>query len=123
MDSLPFGLGSQLGPPRVRVVRYEDDNRRVYKTVPMRVPAAEGWRCDVNYSARTKDGRVILDALPADDNGEYCAVLLLKADDEFAQPGSDARGLRGLLDETLPQVRVRVLGSGEGVRVRVRVLG
>ena len=30
-------------------------------------------------------------------------MLLLKADDEFAQPGSDARGLRGLLDETLPQ--------------------
>ena len=27
VDSLPFGLGSQLGPPRVRVVRYEDDNR------------------------------------------------------------------------------------------------
>ena len=33
VDSLPFGLGSQLGPPRVRVVRYEDDNRRVYKTL------------------------------------------------------------------------------------------
>ena len=24
-------------------------------------------------------------------------------EDEFAQPGSDARGLRALLDETLPQ--------------------
>ena len=33
VDSLPFGLGSQLGPPRVRVVRYEDDNRCVYKTL------------------------------------------------------------------------------------------
>ena len=46
---------------------------------------------------------MILDALPADANGEYCAVLLLKADDEYAQPHSDARGLRSLLDETLPQ--------------------
>jgi hypothetical protein len=39
----------------------------------------------------------------ANGEGEYCAVLLLKADDEFARPGSDAAGLRALLDETLPQ--------------------
>ena len=86
------------------VVRYEDDNRRVYKTVPMTIPTNQkGWRCDVNYSARTKDGRVILDALPANTNGEYCAVLLLKADDEFAQPNSSPEGLRALFNVQLPQ--------------------
>ena len=88
----------------VRVMRYEDDNRRVYKTVPMTIPTNQkGWRCDVNYSARTKDGRVILDALPANTNGEYCAVLLLKADDEFAQPNSSPEGLRALFNVQLPQ--------------------
>ena len=30
-------------------------------------------------------------------------MLLLKAEDEYAQPDSDPRGLRALLDETLPQ--------------------
>ena len=98
----PFDL---LGAARrLRVTRYPDDNRRVYKTIPMSLPALKKkWRADVNYSARTKDGRVVFDALPASPNGDYTAVLLLKADDEFAQPGSDASGLRALLDDCLPQ--------------------
>lgn len=63
---------------RVRVVRYKDDNRRVYKTIPMTIPINPNlnqtentgvWRCDVNYSARTQDGRVVLDALPANTKG------------------------------------------------------
>jgi hypothetical protein len=64
----------------------------------------KGWRGDINYSARTKDGRVTLDALPASAEGEFCAVLLLKEEDEFACAGSDPAGLRALLDDTLPQV-------------------
>ena len=94
---------SPLRPRAPRVTRYEDDNRRVYKTVPMSLPPSKKWRGDVNYSARTKDGRVVFDALPANAEGEYCAVLLLKAEDEFAQPHSEPEGLRALLDETLPQ--------------------
>ena len=92
---------SSLGRRKVRVTRYTDDNERVYKTVPMRLP--EGWRPDINYSARSADGRVIFDALPASGSREYCGVLLLKSDDEFAQPGSDAAGLRALLEKSLPQ--------------------
>ena len=38
-----------------------------------------------------------------DDLGEYCAVLLLKAEDDYAQPNSSAVGLRSLLDATVPQ--------------------
>lgn len=84
-----------------KVTRYEDDNQRVYKTVPMKLPA--DWRPDMNYSARTKDGRVTFDALPADADGNYCGVLLLRKDDEFAQPNSDPQKLRELLEDALPQ--------------------
>ena len=86
--SSPKGLGRWLEridprrPPTPRVTRYEDDNRRVYKTIPMSLPPGRRWRADVNYSARTKDGRVVFDALPANAEGDYCAVLLLKAEDE-----------------------------------------
>lgn len=83
-----------------QVVRYEDDNRRVYKTVPMKLPT--DWRTDINYSARTKGSRVVFDALPANDKGNYCGVLLLRDDDPLAQPNSSPNELRKLLDESLP---------------------
>jgi kynurenine 3-monooxygenase len=86
---------------RFKVTRYEDDNQRIYKTVPFKLP--EGWRPDLNYSARGKGGRVVFDALPANRNGEYCGVLLLKGDDELAQPDTDPKKLRALFDEFLPQ--------------------
>jgi hypothetical protein len=83
------------------VTRYEDDNQRIYKTVPFKLPA--GWRPDLNYSARGKGSRVVFDALPANRNGEYCGVLLLKADDPMAQRETDPKELRALMDEHLPQ--------------------
>ena len=83
------------------IKRYEDDNQRIYKTVPFKVP--EGWRKDLNYSARSKDGRVFWDSLPANDSGEQCAVLLLRKDDELAQMGCDPAALRKVFDEVLPQ--------------------
>jgi 2-polyprenyl-6-methoxyphenol hydroxylase-like FAD-dependent oxidoreductase len=83
------------------VKRYVDDNRRIYKTIPMKIP--DDWRPDLNYSARTKDGRINYDALPADRNGNYCGVLLIKDTDEFAAPNTDPKKLRLLLDENLPQ--------------------
>lgn len=84
-----------------RVTRYTDDNRRVYKTIPMKLP--EGWRPDLNYSARSQKGGMNIDALPANRNGSYCGVLLLKEDDPMAQPGVDPTALRGFLDKLLPQ--------------------
>lgn len=81
--------------------RYEDDNQRVYKSIPLKLPS--GWRPDLNYSARSKDGRVIFDALPADANGNYCGVLLLKKQDELAVPDTEVSKLRELIDEYLPQ--------------------
>ena len=84
-----------------KIRRYIDDNRRVYKTIHMKIPS--DWRPDLNYSARTKDGRINYDALPADKNGNYCGVLLVKEGDEFAAPNTNPEKLRSLLDEALPQ--------------------
>lgn len=86
-----------------RVVRYPDDNERLYKTVPMQIPKGGDWRFDLNYSARTKDGRLNFDALPASPTGSYCGVLLLKKDDPLAAAGADPSALRALFDEALPQ--------------------
>jgi len=85
---------------KFKVKRYEDDNQRVYKTIPLNIPS--DWRHDLNYSARTKDG-VNIDALPADSKGNYCAVLLVKQDHPFAQPNGDPKALRTFFEESLPQ--------------------
>lgn len=84
-----------------QVKRYVDDNQRIYKTIPMKLPS--NWRGDLNYSARTGDGRMNFDALPADKNGNYCGVLLLMKDDALAQPNIDPTVMRNAMDDALPQ--------------------
>jgi kynurenine 3-monooxygenase len=86
---------------RFRVKRYIDDNQRVYKTIPVQIP--KGWRCDLNYSARSKDGRIVLDALPANVHGGYCGVLLLKKNDPLAQADTEPAVFRAAMDQYLPQ--------------------
>ena len=88
-----------LGEKPFRVTRYVDDNQRIYKTIPLKLP--DDWRHDLNYSARTN--RFNIDALPADANGNYCGVLLLKKDDKLAAGNTDAGELRSFFDERLPQ--------------------
>lgn len=83
------------------VTRYPDDNQRVYKTIPMKLPA--DWRPDLNYSARSKDGGMNIDALPANREGNYCGVLLLRKDDVMAKPDVDPNTLREFLNKKLPQ--------------------
>ncbi|KAJ8614276.1 hypothetical protein CTAYLR_001151 [Chrysophaeum taylorii] len=84
-----------------KVVRYRDDNERVFKTVPLSLPPA--WKRTLNYSARSRDGRVNFDALPATRTGDYNGVLLLRARDPVAQKDGDPYELRALLDQNLPQ--------------------
>lgn len=91
----------RLGAKPFHVKRYVDDNQRIYKTIPMKVPA--DWRPDLNYSARTKEGRINFDALPANNRGDYCGVLLLKKGDPLAAEDTNPQDLRQLLDEALPQ--------------------
>lgn len=85
-----------------KVTRFEDDNQRVFKSVPIRLPA-EDWPHDLNYSARSRDSRITLEALPSDDKGTLCALLLMKPDDEFAQSNVDPKKLRSFFDEEFPQ--------------------
>lgn len=94
-------IGRLFAGKPFKVTRYEDDNRRVYKTIPMKIP--EGWRPDLNYSARSAGGGMNIDALPANREGNYCGVLLLKEDDPMAQPDTDPKELRAFMDKLLPQ--------------------
>jgi len=87
--------------PTFHIKRYVDDNQRIYKTIPWKVPTK--WRNDLNYSARSKDGRVFFDSLPADADGNQCGVLLLKRDDPLAQENSDPKLLRELFNDVFPQ--------------------
>lgn len=90
-----------VAPRPLRVKRYLDDNQRVYKTIPMKLPA--DWRYDLNYSARTKGSGINIDALPANPDGDYCAVLLLKHNDPFARADTDPVELRKWMNQYLPQ--------------------
>jgi kynurenine 3-monooxygenase len=82
------------------VTRYEDDNERSYKTIPFKLPS--DWRHDLNYSVRSKGDRTF-DALPANDKGDYCGVMLLKSDDELAKPNVDPVEFRIFLNDVFPQ--------------------
>ena len=88
------------GNAPLKVKRFPDDNRRIYKTIPMTIP--DDWRGDINYSARSKGSRVVFDALPANIEGGYCGVLLLREGDSLSQANSDPVELRDVLDESLP---------------------
>lgn len=82
------------------VKRYPDDNQRIYKTIPFRIP--DDWRPDLNYSVRSEGSRVIFEALPANTERDYAGVLLLLKDDPMA-PCTDPTAWRQFLDEFLPQ--------------------
>jgi hypothetical protein len=85
-----------------KVTRFDDDNQRVFKSVPIRLPA-EDWPHDLNYSARSRDSRITLEALPSDDKGSLCALLLMKPHDEFAQSNGDPKKLRSFFEQEFPQ--------------------
>ena len=87
---------------KTKVVSYVDDNVRIYKTIPLKLPKKD-WRYDLNYSARTGDGRFNLDALPATPEGDYCAVMLLKETDPLAKENADPLEMRSDFDKILPQ--------------------
>ena len=100
-----------------QVTRFVDDNPRVYKSVPIRLPA--DWPCDLNYSARSSDSRITLEALPSDDKGNLCALLLMKPDDELAQGNVEASKLRAFFDKEFPQFGA-LIGDEEMARVATK---
>ena len=85
---------------RFRAVRYEDNNPRVYKTIPIHLPEPE-FRSDLNYSARTKAG-VALECLPTKE-GMLVGILLVKPGDaETCAKLESAESLRAYFDEDFP---------------------
>ena len=80
------------------IKRFVDDNQRIYKSIPMKLPP--DWRADLNYSARAKDAT--FDALPANTKGDFCGVLLLKKDHPLAQADTNPKQLRKLMDDSFP---------------------
>lgn len=119
MEELDQGV---MGDP-FQVVRFEDDNVRVYKTLPFRLPE-RSWSIrssptshdesqgDIfwNYAVQSAKRRVIFDALPANHQGDYVGVLLLRGDDEMAQPNVDPALFRDFLEQEIPQF-ISLLGD------------
>jgi 2-polyprenyl-6-methoxyphenol hydroxylase-like FAD-dependent oxidoreductase len=87
--------------PRFRVKRFVDDNQRVYKSIPITFPS--NWASNLNYSARSTGNRAALEALPSDSKGNYCALLLLRPDDELARAECDPTVLRDFFNKEYPQ--------------------
>jgi 2-polyprenyl-6-methoxyphenol hydroxylase-like FAD-dependent oxidoreductase len=84
-----------------KITKFQDDNPRVYKSVPIMLPS--DWPKGLNYSARSRNSRVTLEALPSDNKGNLCALLLMKPEDELAQPDVEPAKLRKFFDEEFPQ--------------------
>merc|ERR1712087_562987 len=61
------------------------------------------WPSELNYSARSKNNRITLEALPSNSDGLLCALLLIRPDDEFAKANCDPQKLRRYFDEEFPQ--------------------
>ncbi|KAL7540559.1 hypothetical protein ACHAXR_010215 [Thalassiosira sp. AJA248-18] len=112
-----FGRRSNQQLP-FQVKRYEDDNPRVYKSIPIAFPSH--WPADLNYSARSTDNRVTFEALPSDANGNYCALMLLRPDDPLAAANCDPKLLRQFYDEEFPQFSTLL---GDDVMVDVATKG
>mmetsp|Transcript_14518 Transcript_14518/g.20493 ORF Transcript_14518/g.20493 Transcript_14518/m.20493 type:complete len:636 (-) Transcript_14518:149-2056(-) len=100
-----------------KVTRFVDDNPRVYKSVPIKLPS--DWPADLNYSARSRESRITLEALPSDDQGNLCALLLMKPDDELAKANVDPAKLRTFFDEEFPQFGA-LIDDDEMARVAIK---
>jgi len=60
-----------------RTVRFDDNNERRYKTLPLHPSAVPGTAADLNWGARNRTLDLGMDALPTVE-GEMVAVLLVK---------------------------------------------
>jgi kynurenine 3-monooxygenase len=110
MEELDASSSSRDNP--FRVVRFQDDNERVYKTLPFRLPEKQ-WLInnpslhqDIlwNYAVRSESSRIIFDALPANDRGDYVGILLMRGEDEMAKPNVDPDAFARFLRNEVPQL-------------------
>ncbi|KAL3940281.1 MAG: hypothetical protein SGBAC_005142 [Bacillariaceae sp.] len=84
----------------ISIVRFQDNNQRVFKSIHFRLPPE--WQWNLNYAVRSKNSRLIFDALPVNLEGDYVGILLFRSDDEMAnQVEPDA--FRRYLERDIPQ--------------------
>ncbi len=84
-----------------QVTRFQDDNPRVFKSVTIQLPS--DWPNQLNYSARSTDSRITLEALPFNQEGKMCALLLMKPTDDFAQANADQDEFATFFQNEFPQ--------------------
>ena len=84
-----------------QVTRYEDDNRKIFKSVTIQLPS--DWPNQLNYSAQPSDSCITLEALPFNDKGKMCALLLMKPTDDFAQANANEEEFATFLQKEFPQ--------------------
>lgn len=91
--------GDDSGACGTTMMRFDDANPRVYKTIPIKLP--DSFRTDLSYSARTKAG-VALECLPTKE-GLLVGVLLVKpGDEETCAKLESKESLRRYFDEDFP---------------------
>jgi kynurenine 3-monooxygenase len=100
-----------------RVVRFVDDNQRVYKTIPIQLPS--DWRHDLGYSSSSEKRRYSIVTLPANRNGALCAVLLMKKDDPMAKADVNPKDFRHMMDESFSHFS-QLLSDKEVARVATK---
>ena len=81
------------------VVRFADNNMRVFKTISLNVP--DGYQHDVDYSAVSLED-IIIDALPLKD-GKMIGVVLFRPDDSRVTEAKTGAQARELFEKYLPQ--------------------
>ena len=86
--------------PMFQVAHFEDDNKRVYRSVPINFPLR--WRSDINYSARSKSG-ILFDALPS-KSGPYLGVVIYRPDNPDVKSIVSAQDARAFFNRELPMI-------------------
>mmetsp|Transcript_35322 Transcript_35322/g.56749 ORF Transcript_35322/g.56749 Transcript_35322/m.56749 type:complete len:570 (-) Transcript_35322:2874-4583(-) len=81
------------------MVRFDDANPRVYKTIPIHLPAS--FRTDLSYSARSKGG-VALECLPTKEGLLVCGLNVKSTDKETLSKLESKASLRKYFDEDFP---------------------
>lgn len=91
----------ERGEDGFRVRRIPVRREFVYKTLPLHLP--EGWRDDLNYSARSAAG-VTVEALPVKGGRLAVGVVLFKPDDDAVIGLEDGPAAKAYFEENFPML-------------------
>ncbi|CAM9549319.1 unnamed protein product [Chrysoparadoxa australica] len=91
----------ELSGGKLKVMRFQDNNARYYRTIGMTLPA--DWRNDLNYSARSTNG-VTLEALPTVE-GKQVGLVLFKPGEPLVDAVKTLPQARQFFQDLFPQFR------------------